>query len=90
MNPYVADAADLVAKIKSEILNPIIGLIGAAGLAFFIWGVAMYIYHVDSPADRETARRHMIYGVIGLAIMVCVFGILNLICSTVGANGCPA
>jgi len=79
--------SELLGKIKIEILNPLIGLIGAAGLALFIWGVSMYIYHVDSPADREKARQHMIYGVIGLAIMVCVFGILNVVCATIKCQG---
>ncbi|MFA6006251.1 MAG: hypothetical protein WC764_00790 [Candidatus Paceibacterota bacterium] len=84
MNAAVA----LIGKIESAILNPIIGLLGAAALAYFIWGVAEFIYHVDNEAERSKGRQHMLYGVIGLAIMISVFGILNVVCNTVGAGGC--
>ncbi len=84
MEALTAEA--LVKNIQVQILNPIIGLLGAFALAYFIWGVSQFIYHVDNQAEKDKGKQHMLYGVIGLAIMVCVFGILNVVCSTVGCT----
>lgn len=81
-------AAALIGNIKQQILNPIIGLLGAVALAYFIWGVSQYIYQVDNAAEQSKGRQHMLWGVIGLTVMVTVFGILNVVCYTVGATGC--
>ena len=77
----------LIGLIKSEILTPVIGLLGAAALAYFIWGVAEFIYYVDSEADRTKGKQHMLWGVIGLAIMLSVLGILNIVSATVTSLG---
>jgi hypothetical protein len=55
-------------------------------LVYFLWGVVEYLMHADEPEARSTGARHMIWGVIGLAIMVGVFGIMNIIINTIGAN----
>lgn len=75
---------ELLTKIEAQILTPIIGLLGAAALAYFIWGVGEFIYYVDSEAERTKGKQHMLYGVIGLAIMLSVFGILNVVSGTIG------
>ena len=80
----MSSADKLIQAIELQILTPLIGLIGAAGLAFFIWGVGQFFYYVDNETERTKGKQHMLWGVIGLAIMVGVFGILNVICSTIG------
>ncbi len=77
---------ELIAKIEELILHPIIGLIGAAALAYFIWGLVEFLHYVDNAEERKHAKSKMLYGVIGLAIMVCVFGILNVVCATIGCK----
>jgi len=79
---------NLINAIKAQVLTPIIGLLGAAALAYFIWGLAEFIHHVDNATEREHGKARMLYGVIGLAIMITVFGILNVVCTTIGAGGC--
>jgi len=39
----------------------------------------------DKEDKRTAGKQHMIWGIIGMAIMVSVFGIINLIMSTIGA-----
>lgn len=79
-------AAQLITNIKVYILNPIIGLLGAVALALFIWGVVDFIRHPDNETERKKGEQHMLWGVVGLFIMVSVFGILNLICSTINCQ----
>jgi uncharacterized membrane protein YidH (DUF202 family) len=74
-----ADA--LIKKINAQILNPIIGLLIAIGLVVFLYGVLEFIMGADNLEKRETGKKHMIWGIIGLFIMVAVFGIMNLLAS---------
>ncbi len=75
------NADNLLSKINTQILNPIIGLMIAIGLAVFIYGVIEFIMGADNAEKKETGKKHMIWGIIGLFIMVAVFGIMNLLAS---------
>ena len=66
-------------NISTKILNPLIVLMFAVGILVFFWGVFQVIYHADDEEEREKGRNHMIYGVIGIFIMVAVNTILSLI-----------
>lgn len=71
--------------IKTHILNPIVGVLSGVALVYFIWGVVQFVKSPDNETIRTTGKTHMLYGVIGLTIMVSVYGILNVICRTVTA-----
>jgi len=78
-------------KLKSllfaEIINPLIILLFAAALLYFIWGVLRFIYYPENTKERADGKRHMIWGIVGIAIMLSVFGIMNFIFNTVTNNG---
>ena len=74
-------------NIKKEILTPIATALIAIAVLYFMWGVFEFIQGAGSDEARSKGRQHMLWGVIGLFIMVSVVGILNLICDTLGA-GC--
>lgn len=74
----------IIDKIKSEIVQPIIYLLIAAAVAYFLYGLMEFIRNQDNEEARGEGQRHMLWGVIGIAIMFSVYGILSLINSTVG------
>ncbi|MEK7088231.1 MAG: hypothetical protein AAB808_01275 [Patescibacteria group bacterium] len=78
-----ASVTDIIKKIEDAVVNPILILLFAVALLVFIWGVFTYIVHADDPTKRSEGGKGMIYGVIGMFIMFSVFGIINLIASTV-------
>jgi predicted permease len=71
-----------IQRITVNILNPIILLLFAAALLVFLWGVMIYVKDSHSSEGRRTGGKHILWGVIGMAIMVSAFGILNLIVNT--------
>jgi zinc transporter ZupT len=73
-----------IQNIKTEIVNPLILLLMAGAAAYFIWGVFLYVKNSSDDSDKGEGKRHMIYGVIGLAIMMSVFKIIDVITATVG------
>lgn len=82
---YAADIP-LLKKINSEILNPIIGLLFALALLYFVWGVYEFIQGADDESKRRDGQQHMLWGVIGLAIMISAFGIMQVVCKTIGCE----
>jgi hypothetical protein len=64
-------------------------VVGLALLAFF-WGVAQFIWGGED--KREEGKKHMIWGVVGLFVMVSVWGLVGFLgnillgSSTTGGN----
>ncbi len=83
---HVEAATTLVKKIETIILFPLMSLMMAvAGLVFF-WGAYQYVLHSDEDGGRETGKTHMLYGIIGLLIMISAFTILKIATSTFGCD----
>ncbi|OGZ06954.1 MAG: hypothetical protein A2942_01315 [Candidatus Lloydbacteria bacterium RIFCSPLOWO2_01_FULL_50_20] len=76
----------LVGKISTEILNPIIAIMFSLALAYFIYGVAAYLWNPENEEARTTGKRGMLWGVIGMFIMVSVFGIMQFLIRSIGAD----
>jgi hypothetical protein len=85
--PEIAYAAigtiPLVDQIKRVILNPLISLLFGAALLYFLWGLAAVVGGGDNETKRTTGREHMLWGIVGMFIMVTVYGLLNLISGTI-------
>ena len=74
----------LLNGIKTEIVNPAIYLLLAMAAAYFVWGVFMFVSNYEDPEAQEAGKKHMIWGVIGIAIMLSAFGIMRMIAGTIG------
>lgn len=81
-----APVKTFIGKISTEILNPIIAVMFALATLYFFYGVAKYMWHPDDETAREEGRRGMLWGIVGMFIMVSVFSIMKLIISTIGAD----
>jgi len=77
---------NLIFNINQQIVNPLIGLLFAAGFVLFLYGVFKFIAGADNESDRETGKQHMVWGVIGMFIMISVFGIMGMIVNTFGID----
>lgn len=77
----------LIFKINQAIINPIIGIIFALAVILFFYGVVKFLFYSENDDKRQEGRSHMIWGVIGMFIMVSVFGIIRLILDTLGVGG---
>ncbi|MDO8521139.1 MAG: hypothetical protein Q7S52_03420 [bacterium] len=75
-----------VGKISTNILNPIIAILFALAFVYFVYGVAAYIWNPDNEEARTNGQRSMLWGVIGMLIMVSVFGIMRFLISSIGAD----
>lgn len=77
---------ELIRRISIYILNPIIQLMLAVALAYFIWGLVKYFMSKKQGEDTNQYSRHIVWGIVGLTVMVGVFGIMRLITKTIDAD----
>ncbi|MDO8604183.1 MAG: hypothetical protein Q7K40_02165 [bacterium] len=68
-------------KIIDAILQPFVVLLMAVAVAYFLFGVMKFVKDQSSEDAQSEGKQHMVWGVVGLAIMVGVYGILNFISS---------
>jgi hypothetical protein len=66
-----------------RILNTVIPILITLAIVFFVYNVVMYILAKDEDAQKE-ARKYMIASIIGLFVVVSVWGLVNLIGKTFG------
>lgn len=71
-------------KIESEIINPLILLLFAAAVVYFVFGVMKFIQNQDNEEAQSEGKQHMVWGIIGIFLMVAVYGILGFITTTLG------
>ncbi|MBI2100670.1 MAG: hypothetical protein HYT47_01455 [Candidatus Vogelbacteria bacterium] len=62
--------------------NPLVGLILAAALVYFLWGVFKYIQSAGDETKRKEGVTMMTYGIIALFVMVAVWGLVNVLKKT--------
>lgn len=74
---------EIIEKISSQIIDPLITFLFALAFLYFLWGVL----GMFKEEKREEAKQHVIWGTIGLFVMVSVYGLIRVICKTIGA-GC--
>lgn len=72
--------------IVRELVNPFILLLVGVASVVFLWGVIEMIANAGDPTKREQGRSHMIWGIVGLVIMIGVFGILRILLNTFGID----
>jgi hypothetical protein len=69
-------------KVTNAIINPIVGVIFALALVYFMWGLMVFVMGAGDESKRTTGKQHMLWGVIGMVIMVSVYAILQVGLST--------
>lgn len=69
-----------------RIINSLIPLLIALGVVYFVWGVVQYIIG-GSEESRKDGRQRIIYGIIGFAVIIGLWGIVNIIVNTFHLGG---
>lgn len=87
--PKVANASalgDIMLKINRAVINPLIVLAFGIATFMFVVGIVEYMANKDNAEAADKGKRHMLWGIIGMAIMVSVFAIMRVIINTLGVD----
>ena len=75
---------DLLIYAGCIINKSVIPLIIALAMVAFIWGVVQYVINSDEEAKKAKGKQFMIWGIIGLTVMVGVWGLVRIVGTTFG------
>lgn len=81
------NATVLLNRISTFVIDPIIYLLFAAAFVVFIWGLVQFVMKMDNEEARSTGVKHIIWGIIGMVIMVGVNAIIAIIDATIRSIG---
>lgn len=69
-----------------NILDTLIPVLVVLGVVYFIWGVITYFIGNDEEAKAK-GRMRIIYGIIGLVVIVAMWGLVGIVTRTFDLNG---
>ncbi len=72
-------------RLTNLIVNPLIALLFAAGLLVFFWGVIEFLLALNAggTADKEEGKKHMLWGLIGMFVMVAAYALFNFLVANI-------
>lgn len=83
-----AAAADIVSPILVNVkaaLDIVVPIAITLALIYFIWQVIQYVIAADEESKTDK-RQKMLYGVVGLFVIIAIWGLVNFIASYLGVN----
>ena len=89
--PVTASAAD--SQIKQiltntqDILNLLIQIVMTLAFVVFIFGIVKFIAAAGNPQQATQAKKTMLYGIIGIAVMAMITGIIAFLQTYFGIQG---
>ena len=86
MFPLIASANDIGLLVDSlkGVLGLIVPIIIGFALIAFLWGIVKYMWGASDEKQREESKMFMLWGIIGLFVMVSVWGLVAIIANLTG------
>ena len=82
-----ADFNSFMTGVDDRIVNPLITLLFALAIVYFLYGVFEFIMNQSNEEKKTSGKSHMLWGVVGIVIMLGVFAIQNMIVNTFSIKG---
>lgn len=86
---HVEEAQRVLGNIEEAILFPLMGLLMALAVLVFMWGAFQFILNADDDGARQQGKSHMLWGVVGIVVMVSALAILKIAAGTFGVDVSP-
>ena len=77
--------ASFLTSVKG-LMNPIIAIMSGLAVVYFFWGMGQFILHAGDPKAVEEGRSKMIWGVVAIFVIFCIFGIVNWLGAQLGVS----
>jgi len=82
-----ASLNSFIANVDNMIINPLILFLFALAVVYFLYGVLEFLLNQGNDEKKTTGKSHMLWGVVGITIMLGVWTILNMIVGTLNITG---
>jgi len=74
-----------IVVLVKDFISLLVPVVIAAAVLFFLYGLAKYLWSVADEKKSE-GKEIMIWGIVGLFVMVSVWGLVNLLSQTLGLD----
>lgn len=85
-NTHTEVAQSFLARLEAAIIGPLITLLIATALLVFLWGMFEYVRNAENDEKRKKGREHMLWGIVGLLVMVSALAIIRIVAGTFGIS----
>lgn len=72
----------LIDRFVDVIIDPLLALLFAVALVYFMWGLIVFLANSDDETKRSEGRRHMLWGIVGMFVMIAASAIIEIILRT--------
>jgi len=69
----------------NQLLTTVVPVLIALGVVYFVWGIITYVISSDEEA-KKAGRDRIIFGIIGLAVIIAVWGLVRILTNTFGVS----
>lgn len=85
-SPIVAEAKSIkdMIQVLIDILGLIVKLLWLLAFAVFIWGIVQFIAAAGNSSKKDAAKNYIIYGLIGIFVLLSFMGIIKIVGETFG------
>lgn len=84
---YASKVDEYVLKVDKYIVNPLILMLFGIAVLVFLYGVVEFLLNQSSEEKKTTGKSHMIWGIVGITIMLGVWTILGFVLNILGVEG---
>jgi hypothetical protein len=82
----VSGLGTVITSIRT-VLNMLIPVLIALAVVYFFWGLVTYIRASGDEKARAAGKSQMLWGIIAIAVMVSIFGLVAWLQNTLGIQG---
>ncbi|HBA45471.1 hypothetical protein A2W67_01975 [Candidatus Nomurabacteria bacterium RIFCSPLOWO2_02_40_28] len=86
-NVAYASIDSFIRNADRLIVNPLINLLFALALVYFLYGLFEFIANGENDEKKTTGKTHMLWGIVGITIMMGVWVILGIVLRTFNITG---
>ena len=79
-------AQSFIDRVTDYVLTPIMILLTTAAVALFIFGLVQLLFNANDNEARTKGKRHILWSIIGLFVIVAATAILRVVLNTFGIN----
>jgi hypothetical protein len=83
---HITKAKLALLKVQNAVLFPLMTLMMAVAVLFFLYGAYEFVLNADSEEGQTKGKTHMLYGIIGLIVMLSAYAIIQIATGTIGCD----
>lgn len=84
------DFKEFINFVINSFVTPFFSILVGAAVVFFLWNIMLLIKKSDQPEEAAKLKSKALWGVIGIAVMVSMWGLVNFITGSLLLSNTPA